>query len=68
MDKAIRIPERSRQNLAELSRQSQTIKAQFDAIIITLRDALSVPDDHILADIEIGFVPPRQPDDQAPAP
>jgi hypothetical protein len=64
MSDVIPIPAKSRERLEQLVLQRDAIGAQLDAIVLTLRDALDVPDTHTLTDVRVGFVPAPDPIEQ----
>lgn len=57
---AIPIPPASLARLEALITQRNTLDGQIDAIVTTLRDALSVPESYQIGDVRRGFVAPPQ--------
>jgi len=57
----IPLPPTTRTRLAELIQTQRTLQAQIDAIVITVRDVMGVPEDYVISNIEVGFTPPAQP-------
>lgn len=60
MNSPILIPPVTLARLEALITQRQQIDGQIDATILTLRDALGVPDHYLIGDIRYGFVPPAE--------
>jgi hypothetical protein len=54
----ILLPPKTVARLEPLINQRQMVQAQIDAIVFTARDLLDVPDDYVINDIRLGFVPP----------
>ena len=54
---SIQIPPKTQARLIELVTVSQKLQAQIDAIILTLRETLDVPEDYTLTDVRAGFEP-----------
>ncbi len=54
----IQIPPASLARLEQLITQRNTLDEQIQVIVVTLRDALNVPDDYQIGDIRHGFMPP----------
>ena len=61
----IQIPPKTQERMARLITAAQSIQSELDAIQMTLREALDVPDDYTLRDIREGFVPPAAVDENA---
>ena len=57
----IPLPPKTAGTLRELVSAQRTLQAQIDAIVNTARDLLNVPDDYMIDNIDVGFVPPATP-------
>lgn len=64
---AIPLPPKTRERLAELIRQRDVVTALIDATITTAQETLEVPDDWQIADVQTGFVPPVDAEEQLAA-
>lgn len=62
----IAIPTKTRERMERVVTQREVLNAQLDAIVLTLRDTLNVPDGYTLTDINVGFVPAPEPATPAP--
>lgn len=60
--RVIPLPPATRARLAELIQAQRTLQSQIDAIVITVRDIMGVPADYVISNLDVGFVPPTQPD------
>ena len=60
----IPLPPKTRERLAELIRQRDVVTALIDTTIATAREALEVPDNWQIADVQTGFVPPADGDEE----
>lgn len=58
----IQIPPKTQERMVELITAAQGIQRELDAIQLTLRETLDVPDDYSLSNVREGFVPPAQVD------
>ena len=56
--RVIPLPPATRARLAELIQAQRTLQAQIDAIVVTVRDLMGVPEDYMIANLDVGFVPP----------
>lgn len=56
----IQIPPATLARLETMITQREQLNVLIDATIVTLRDALDVPDDYQITDIRRGFVPPPE--------
>ncbi len=61
----IQIPPATLARLETMITQREQLNVLIDATIVTLRDALDVPDDYQITDIRQGFVPPPERDTAA---
>ncbi len=59
---SIALPPKTQAALENAVNQQRMIQAQIDAIVMTARDLLEVPEDYVLQSLSVGFEPP------APAP
>lgn len=58
---SISVPPKSLERMANIIQALQALQGQLDAIEMTLREVLNVPDDYVMRDIRQGFVPPPAP-------
>ena len=59
----IAIPPKTQATLENAVNQQRMLQAQIDAIVVTLRDVMDVPEDYVLQSLAVGFEPPvAQPD------
>ena len=56
MSDIIQLPTKTKEKLTALIQQRETINLMINSIVDATRDALEVPDDYKLDDINIGFV------------
>lgn len=56
--RTIPIPPKTQARMVELITAAQGIQRELDAIQLTLRETLDVPEDYTLRDVREGFVPP----------
>lgn len=61
----VRLPARTRQTLQELLRKRDELAAALELGIGTARDCLGVPEGWQLRNLDVGFEPPAQPDNEA---
>lgn len=59
----IPMPPRTVERVAELIRTQQEIQRTIDAVLLTAREALDVPDGWVIQDVRVGFVPHGEDDD-----
>lgn len=64
----ITLPAKTRATLETAVQQHRMLQAQIDAIVMTARDLLGVPDDYVLQSLEVGFEAPVQTNAQATEP
>lgn len=65
--KVIPLPPKTQATLKELVMTQRMLQSQIEAIVSTARDLLGVPDDYVIANINVGFTPPSAPDSQEQA-
>ncbi len=54
----IPLPPKTQATLREMIEVQRRLQGQIDAIVSTARDLLAVPDDYVITDVGVGFVPP----------
>lgn len=58
---AIPIPAPTRERLERMITERDRIGALIDATLLAVREALEVPQDYVIRDLESGFVAPEKP-------
>lgn len=54
----IALPPKTQATLENAVNQQRMLQAQIDAIVVTLRDVMDVPEDYVLQSLAVGFEPP----------